>query len=159
MSRRRRSVDRPAHRVSVEVIALRTTAGGLAYRRRVAPLEPDADPDRAAAVLAGGEPAVLHSTSWRSDPARGLLLTYAALPDPRPQDAAVPLPDTVIATGGGPGRPTPAIVAVDQVAVHAVRHLALLRHTDPVVAGALRAHLALDEAIAAADAAPAGQLG
>ena len=156
---RRRPADRPTHRVSVEVIALRATPAGLAYRRRVAPLAPDADPDEAAAVLAGGNPAVLHSTSWRRDPARGLLLTYAALPDPRPDEAAFPLPDAGIATGPDARRPSPAVVGVDQVAAHAVRHLALLRHNDPVVADALRRHPALDTAIAGAHAAPAGQLG
>lgn len=158
MSRRRKPVDRRSHRVSVEVIVLRATAAGLAYRRRVAPLEPDADPDRAATVLVGGEPAVLHSTSWRRDPAGCLLLTYAALPDPRPEHAAVPLVDTVIAVGQDPRRPSPAVVGVDQVAAHAVRHLELLRRTDPVVAAALGAHPALEVAVAAAEPAPAGQL-
>lgn len=159
MSRRRKPVDRPAHRVAVEVIVLRATAAGPAYRRRVAALVPDGDPDRAAAALVGGPVSVLHSTSWRSDPAWGLLLTYAALPDPRTEDAAVPLGNTAIATGRDSNRPTPATVTVDQVAAHAVRHLALLRHTDPVVAAALDGHPALAVAVAATDPVAAGQLG
>lgn len=164
MSRRAEAADRPAHRIAVEVVVLRAGsaagAGGLAYRRQVAALAPGGDPDRAAAARVGGDIAVLHSTSWRRDPAWGLLLTYVALPDPRAADTpAVPLAPVGIAVGPDPLRPTPAAVTADQVAAHAVRHLALLRHTDPVVAAALGAHPALAAAIAAADPAPAGRIG
>lgn len=152
--------DRPGHRVAVEVIVLRVTATGPAYRRRVAALDPDAEPDGAAAALVGGEVAVLHSTSWRRDPVWGLLLTYAALPDPLAADAAaVPLPHLGLAAGADPVRPTPGSVTVHQVAAHALRHLALLRHTDLVVATALAAHPGCDAAVAAAAPVPAGRLG
>lgn len=159
MSGKRKPVERPAHRVAVEVIVLRAAPGGLAYRRRVAALVPDTDPDRAAADLVGGGVAVLHSTSWRRDPAWGLLLTYVALPDPRAADTpAVPLAGDGVAVGPDPVRPTPAAVTVDHVAAHAVRHLALLRYTDPVVAAALDHDPAMAAAIAATDPAAAGQL-
>lgn len=159
MARRRKPVDRPAHRVAVEVLALR--GDPLAYRRRIAALQPESLPDDAAAALLGGLPrdGVLHSTSWRRDPAWGLVLTYVALPDERAADTpAVPLGDLAVTSGQDPLSPSPAAVSVDQVAAHAVRHLALLRHTDGPVADALGRHPALDAAIAAVDPLPAGQL-
>ena len=149
------------HRVAVEVIVLRAApAGGLAYRRQVSALAPDGDPDGAASSLAGGVPAVglLHSTSWRRDPAWGLLLTYVALPDQQDTNGAVPLDRLAVAVGCDARTPSPPAVTVDEVAAHAIRHLALLRRTDSAVAGALAGHPALDTAISAADPLPAGQL-
>lgn len=147
------------HPVAVEVLVLRA-APALAYRRQVAGLAADAGPDGAAEALAGGPVGLLHSTSWRWDAAWGLVLTYIAVPDPRADStAAVPLPDLTVAAGTDPLRPASEAVTVDQVAAHAVRHLALLRHTDPVVAAALAADPALDAAIAAAAPQPAGRFG
>lgn len=147
---------RDGHPVAVEVIVLRR---GPAYRRRVAALPAGRDPEELAAELAG-DVELLHSTSWRWDAAWGLLLTYAALPDPDPAGTpAVPLTDLTVAAGTDPLRPAPAGVAVDRVAAHAVRHLALLRRTDPVVAGVLTGHPDLDAEIAAADPVPAGRTG
>lgn len=161
MARRRRPVDRPAHRVAVEVLALRAGPGsGLSYRRRIATLQPDGLPDDAAAALLGRslEGGVLHSTSWRRDPAWGLVLTYVAVPDEHAADtSAVPIEDLVVAAGGDPVAPSPAAVSVDQVVAHAVRHLALLRHTDAAIADVLSRHPALDATISAADPLPAGQ--
>lgn len=149
------------HRVAVEVLALRVGRSGLSYRRRIVALRPEQAPDRAAAGLLGGAPrgGVLHSTSWRRDPAWGLVLTYVALPDERTDNTpTVPLDDLGIAVGLTAVSPSPSSVSVDQVAAHAVRHLALLRHTDAAVAGALARHPGLDAAIAAADPLPAAQL-
>lgn len=139
---------------------LRAERGGLAYRRRVAALEPDRDPEQAVVALVGcPSDGVLHSTSWRRDEAWGLVLTYVVLPDPRPDETpAVPLGVIEPARGDDALHPAPASITVDQVAAHAVRHLALLRRTDPVVAAALCRHAELDAAVVAAEPHPAGQL-
>ena len=75
---------------------------------------------------------------------------------------AVPLRDVAVAVGPDALPPSSAVVAVDRVAVHAVRHLALLRHTDSVVAAVLGAQRELDRAVGAVEPVgpvPAGRIG
>jgi hypothetical protein len=42
-------------------------------------------------------------------------------------------------SSAGPLAPSPASISIDDVAAHACRHLAYLRHTDPLVAGRAQA--------------------
>jgi hypothetical protein len=129
----------PAAGTVVEVVLLSATvAGALRYRMRTRTLAGRRHPDDVARDLAGlaGDPTgLLHSTSWRFHRNR-VVLTYAALPDPDPDQAgAAPVRAEGATTSGDPLAPTPARITADDVAVHACRHLAYLRHTDPVVAG------------------------
>jgi hypothetical protein len=78
---------------------------------------------------------LLHSTSWRHTEG-GIVLTYVALPDPDPAVPAEPVLDLPPTHGPDPLTPSPAVVRPVDVAAHACRHLAFLRHTDPQVAGA-----------------------
>ena len=122
----------------VEVVLLSATSGGLRYRMRTATLAGRRHPDDVARDLAGlaDEPAgLLHSTSWRFHRNR-VVLTYAALPDPDPDPhRAAPVPAGGCAPSDDPLAPAPGRVTAGDVAVHACRHLAYLRHTDPLVAG------------------------
>jgi hypothetical protein len=63
-----------------------------------------------------------------------VVLTYAALPDPHPATARRLDPQTVLARGADQLSPSPQQVSLDNVTVHACRHLAWLRRTDPLVA-------------------------
>lgn len=131
----------------IELIFLRlvpSPSGGLHYRVDSA-LRAGATPDDAARALAAGSSAssaeplpleVLHSTSWRHDPAEGLVLTYAAAPDPRPDLPAVPLQAPSVVCSGDPLRPAPDVLHAHHVAAHAVRHLAYLGERDPGIADA-----------------------
>jgi hypothetical protein len=125
----------------VEVVLLSTDPSltGVRYRMRTAPLASGRYPDDLARDLAGfgaglnGDPTgLLHSTSWRFQRDR-VVLTYAALPDPDPA-GAVPVPADGGATSDDPLAPAPARIRAGDIAAHACRHLAYLRHTDPVVA-------------------------
>ncbi|GAA1642349.1 hypothetical protein GCM10009828_083800 [Actinoplanes couchii] len=108
----------------------------LTYRVSEHRLDGDVHPDEVARRLAGsGQVDVLHSTSWRFEAGR-IVLTYVALPDPDPHDATDLDPATGIVSGDDPLSPSPAHVERTAVAAHACRHLAFLRHTDPLVAGA-----------------------
>jgi hypothetical protein len=83
-----------------------------------------------------GEPAVLHSTSWRQ--ARGgVVLTFVAVMD----DAAVAHLDQVpverAELARGEATSAPAQVAAGPVIEHGLRHLAWLAKDDPAVARAL----------------------
>src|SRR5437764_6983779 len=147
--------------VRVEVILLRVDAAGT-VRFRVARAALGSDhPDRCArrlAALPGEGPALLHSTSWRYDPAGAVVLTYVAAPDTRPDLPARPLPGAVIALSAGPDEPAPVRVGVRNVAAHGVRHLAMLMRTDPVVLAGLLAFPPLAEAVRRAEPALSGQL-
>lgn len=120
----------------VETVLLSAGHGQLWFRVQRAD-RGGADPDAVARRLAGlgpSDPAgLLHSTSWRFDAGR-IVLTYVALPDPAPGPCLRPVPLLVKASSAGPLAPSPGSVSVDDVAAHACRHLAYLRHTDPVVA-------------------------
>lgn len=119
---------------AVETVLLSARAGQLCFRIVSRPLRTDEHPDACARSLAGvSEGALLHSSSWRYA-GGGIVLTYVALPDPDPAAQVSPVPDLPPARGADPLAPSPAVVRPVDVAVHACRHLAFLRHTDPVVA-------------------------
>jgi hypothetical protein len=138
------------HPVQVEVILIRhdpSPTGPLAYRVIQAPLPEGTTPDATAArlctvtgtetgtgtgtvdlgaAIGTGDPGVevLHSTSWRHEPTRGVVLTYAALPDPRPDLPATALHTPSVVCSGDPLRPAPDVLHDHHIAAHAVRHLA-----------------------------------
>ncbi|TFI19918.1 hypothetical protein [Streptomyces sp. 4R-3d] len=130
--------------VLVETLLLRHDAAeGFAYRRLITALGRGARPDGAARRLAGlsegDERHLVHSTSWRATDDGSIVLTYLVHPDPAPGLPATPLPDPrALACSPKAGHPSPPDLKPHHVAAHAVRHLAFLARTDPVVA----AHLA-----------------
>jgi hypothetical protein len=65
-----------------------------------------------------------------------VVLTYAVVPDPRPDLPAEPLPRVGIVCSPDPLHPSPDGLHDHHVAAHAVRHLAYLAGTDPTVARA-----------------------
>jgi len=149
----------------VEVYLFRPApAGLLAYRCLSGYLNAAESPDMAAARIGGiaagpaEGPAALHSTSWRHRADGSIVLTYAVLPDPRPDLPAVPLASLGIARGARPDRPSPEQVNRDQVAAHAARHLAMVARTDPGVRGVVTGYPALGRVLEALPGAPAGQL-
>ncbi|GAA4987776.1 hypothetical protein GCM10023205_68290 [Yinghuangia aomiensis] len=130
--------------VVVEVVLLRAVPQ-LAYRMaRGMPL-PGEVPDSAALRLAGlPEDAarraelVVHSTSWRYE--RGeprVVLTYVVAPDPDPTRPSRLVEGVGIARGDSAACPAPERVAAGEVAAHALRHLAFLEASDPVVRDAV----------------------
>jgi hypothetical protein len=122
--------------IVVEVLLLSVPEDTLTYRtvRRTLPEheEPDAVAWRACRPRRDG-PFLLHSTSWRYDRGR-VILTYAALPDPRPGSRNRPIP---LHVGQRRNANTPS---TEQIAAHACRHLAFLAHTDDTVANDLCRH-------------------
>ena len=139
--------------VVVETLLLRLLDDGvLAVRWVTAPAPADADLDRVAHELAGpldGDGgAVLHSTSWRSEPPGRLVVTYAALPDPDLAAAAVPLLEPAVVVGPTSLQPSPRLLHGHHVAAHAVRHLADLADRDPVVRAAAALQPELWDAVA-----------
>jgi hypothetical protein len=124
---------------AVETLLLGVHAGRLTYRRAQRDLPDNEHPDHTARQLAGLTAEMLHSTSWRFAEGR-IVLTYAALPDPEPATATVLDPATLVVIGTDPLTPSPPAVDAADVVAHACRHLAFLRHTDPVVAAASRFH-------------------
>ncbi len=148
--------------VHVETILLGATAGGLTYRLRCAALHGREHPDDRALALSGltrdphGRSGVLlHSTSWRFDPT-GVVLTYAALPDPDPS-GAVPLARPPEFTGSTDGlSPSPDLILPEHVVVHACRHLAWLLRNDPLVRALASGQPRLWELIDRYPPAPAG---
>ncbi|WP_117211052.1 hypothetical protein [Allorhizocola rhizosphaerae] len=137
---------------TIEVLALSERDGCLRYRRLVADLREGVHPDDAARALSGltacTPGGVLHSTSWRYEPG-AIVLTYAALPDPR-ADLPTALVQTDAVATGAPLAPSPARLDIDAVAAHACRHLAQLAVTDYGIAGAAKAQPDLWELIAKA---------
>lgn len=125
---------------TVEVLLLSETGGLLCFRGVRERLRPAVHPDDLARGLSGltacTPGAALHSTSWRYADG-GVVLTYVALPDPRP-DGARPVALDAMVTGTGPLSPSPVSVDLNAVAAHACRHLALLAATDDDVALAAR---------------------
>ncbi|MCZ4102213.1 MULTISPECIES: hypothetical protein [Streptomyces] len=150
--------------VLVEALLLRYDAvTGFAYRRLLTALGRSSAPDRAARRLAGlpddGDHHLVHSTSWRADDEGAIVLTYVVHPDPDPDRPARPLADPhTIARSNRTGHPAPPDLTVDHVASHAVRHLALLESTDPVVAAFLAARPQAQDALSRVSALLAGQL-
>jgi hypothetical protein len=75
-------------------------------------------PDEVAVELAACTDGLCHSTSWRREGTDVLVLTYAALPDGRPDAPAEPLPGPLLVTGGDALNPAPAEVRSANVAAH-----------------------------------------
>jgi hypothetical protein len=146
---------------TVEVIVLSAVDGRLRYRALRRPLDAGVHPDdlaRGLAELTACTPgAVLHSTSWRFA-AGGVVLTYAALPDPHSAAQTQPVALDAMVGGAGPLAPSPAALDLDAVAAHACRHLALLVTVDDDVALAARELPELWELVAKLPPALAGQL-
>lgn len=153
------------HDVQIEVVLL-SISDDAQLRWRVArgDLPTGCRPDARARELAGlgtEVPAatVVHSTSWRPTPG-GLILTYAILPDPGPDDGArcaVPT-DIKVVCSADAATPSPPVVAVEHVLAHALRHLTLVARTSPAVVGAVAAHPQLWHAVIARTPDVAGQL-
>lgn len=121
------------------------TPSRLAALRATAP---DSHPQEAALeALAGAglQPVLLHSTSWRHEEGR-VVLTYAAVVEAS-ADAGAAQPVWRIPLARGTALTAPAAIAADQVAAHALVHLAWLAGHDRAVALALSA--AWHEALAA----------
>jgi hypothetical protein len=153
------------HEVQVEVMLLSVSDDDqLRWRATYGDLPAGCQPDGRARELAGlgaGVPTatVVHSTSWRPDPG-GLILTYAVLPDPDPAQTtvrAVPT-DAHVVCSADAAAPTPAVVAVEHVLAHALRHLSLVARTNPAVMAAADAHPRLWHAVVAHTPDVAGQL-
>jgi hypothetical protein len=151
-------------RLHVETVLLSVRCGRLYHRTRAHRLRDGEHPDVVARRLAGfahpGESSppggrLLHSTSWRYEDS-GVVLTYVALPDPEPGRGAQPLPHRApYATD--PLAPALSGLTAGDVAVHAVRHLAYLRRTDPLVAATAAAAPELWSLIDELDPALAGR--
>jgi hypothetical protein len=153
------------HEVQIEVILL-SVADDTRLRWRVAKgnLPSGCRHDTRARELAGLAAAVptatvVHSTSWRPTP-DGLILTYAVLPDPAPTEgAACAIPaDAKVICSADAASPTPAIVTVDHVLAHALRHLSMVARTSPAVAEAIDVYPGLWHAVVAHTPDVAGQL-
>lgn len=101
--------------------------------------------------------AFLHSTSWRF--AEGIVfLTYVGAPDPDLAAPAVPLTIAEVPHSHSATQPHPALLTIEHVAAHAVRHLAFLLPTDPVIQAALRHDQLLSEHLRKTKVTVAGQL-
>ena len=113
---------------------------------------PDSHPQEAAlAALAEArlEPVLLHSTSWRHEAGR-VVLTYAAVVEPAVGAESRPVWRVPLARGSA--LTAPEAIDEDQVAAHALVHLAWLAGHDAAVAVALSGHwLAALATYAAAD--------
>lgn len=149
--------------VLVEVLLLRhDPAEGFGYRRVLTALDQRARPDGTARSLALLDPdddrSLVHSTSWRVTDDGEIILTYLVHPDPDPDQPGKHLSDPRgIARATGPGHPTPAELSVDQVAAHAIRHLAFLGRTDPGVAAYLTGRPRIRRALESVPGTVAGQ--
>jgi len=153
-------------RVRVETVLLSARSGRLCHRTRALRLCDGEHPDAVARRLAGfdrpgpADPArLLHSTSWRYEDT-GVVLTYVALPDPAPDSGLRPAAEPVplrAPYATDPLAPALAGLTAGDVAVHAVRHLAYLRRTDPLVAATASAAPELWALIDELDPALAGR--
>ncbi|BCB88829.1 hypothetical protein [Phytohabitans suffuscus] len=121
-------------RALVETVLLSARGGQLCFRTVSRRLGAGEHPDACARSLAGPGVGLLHSTSWRYTEG-GIVLTYVGLPDPEPAALVAPVRDLPTVRGVDPLTPSPPVVRQADVAAHACRHLAFLRHTDPQVAG------------------------
>ncbi|GAA4167700.1 hypothetical protein GCM10022251_57320 [Phytohabitans flavus] len=124
----------PGVRALVETVLLSARDGELCFRTVARPLGGGQHPDACARSLAGPGVGLLHSTSWRFAEG-GIVLTYVGLPDPDEAAQVQPVLDLPAVRGADPLTPSPPVVRQVDVAAHACRHLAFLRHTDPQVAG------------------------
>ena len=124
--------------ISVEVLLFHLDCKCLKWRRLKGNLNENSSPDETALQLAietvAEEPkSICHSTSWRYEN-NEIILTYAFLPDPNPFLPSCPLNFAgTIKTSADPLRPSPVDLECDNVATHAVLHLAELARRDPIV--------------------------
>jgi hypothetical protein len=153
------------HEVQIEVLLLSASENDqLGWRVARGDLPAGCRPDTRARELAGlgtdvPTGTVVHSTSWRPTP-DGLILTYVVLPDPDPAGGivrAVPA-DAHVVCSADAATPTPAIVTVEHVLAHALRHLSLVARTSPPVMAAVDAHPRQWHAVVAHTPDVAGQL-
>jgi hypothetical protein len=150
--------------ISVEVLMLLADdAGRWSYRQVDVVPAPGESPDQAArrgcGLAADADSTVVHSTSWRYVPDGRVILTYAVCPDPVPDAPRAVLAGVgEVAIGPAPAVPAPERIEVENVVAHAVRHLALLLITDPVVRRTLRRRPAIEAALARCSPLGAGEL-
>ncbi|MEV4748904.1 hypothetical protein AB0K21_21205 [Streptosporangium sp. NPDC049248] len=152
--------------VSVEILLLRVDpAGAWHYRHIVTSLNKGESPDQAVRRVGGltaeATSTVVHSTSWRYQPEGQVVLTYAVCPDPAAHLPAIALTHFRLARGATSSAPSPEHLQIENVVTHALRHLAFLMLTDPVVGEALTRDPALAAGLDALqrDAAPLGVAG
>lgn len=152
------------HEVQIEVLLLSIADDQLRWRVTCGDLPTGCLPDvraRELAGLAAGVPAgtVVHSTSWRPA-AGGLILTYVVLPDCEPaQHAVQPVPaEATVVSSADAAAPSPAVVAIEQVLAHALRHLSLVVRTSATVLAAADQHPRLWHTVVAHNPEVAGQL-
>ena len=131
----------PATRVAVEVFSVGPGPDdGLVFIRQEGDLRDGANPDGRARALSHGEVALIHSTSWRWQPDRRIVLTYLAWTNENTlgKEARKP-PSLTPPTPPDPLHPRPAEIADLDPLAHGLRHLAFLLRTsrDGAVAGAL----------------------
>jgi hypothetical protein len=131
--------------VQAEIMVLALVAGELMLTGPCGPapwyveVGQDADPMAVVAAISRlniGEPAVVHSTSWRH--ARGgVVLTFVVVFDAAAVDglATVPVERHELVRGGATTAPRP--MTAGPVIEHGLRHLAWLARDDAAVAGAL----------------------
>jgi len=150
-------------RITIETVLLSANNGRLCYRVRALRLPDEVHPDSLALELAGFDAdhddvaRLLHSTSWRYH-GGAVVLTYVGLPDPSPE-RALPVSPRRLPYAADRLAPTLPGVTTDDVALHAIRHLAYLRRTDPLVAATAAASPELWGLIERLDPAVAGRLG
>lgn len=122
--------------VQVEVIGLSLRDGRLHQQCTTETLAAPASPHATALRLAGLDPAdpaaLCHSTSWRVQDDRRLVLTYAALPVAWTGEATPCRPSLIVAAADAV-LPQPELLEPEHVVTHALRHLALLSREDPTV--------------------------
>ncbi|MGH3672845.1 MAG: hypothetical protein ACRDSH_19810 [Pseudonocardiaceae bacterium] len=153
------------HSVRIEVILLSVSADcRLRWRTISGDLPSGCLPDARARELAGlgtdvPTATVVHSTSWRPSP-DGLILTYAVAPDPGPSGnnvRTVPAGAAVVSSADA-AAPTPAVVGIEHVLAHALRHLSMVARTTPEVIAATDTYPLLWHAVVAHTPEVAGQL-
>ena len=156
------------HSVRVEVILLSVSEDAqdpqLRWRTVSGDLPSGCPPDARVRELAGlgtevPSATVVHSTSWRPSP-DGLILTYAVAPDPAPFGGTVrtiPAGAAVVSSADA-AAPTPAMVGIEHVLAHALRHLSMVARTTPEVIAAADTYPLLWHAVVAHTPEVAGQL-
>lgn len=147
----------PGAPVLVESVLLSARGGRLCFRTVARRLGDGEHPDACARSLAGPGVVLLHSSSWRYSDGE-IVLTYVGLPDPDQAAAVEPVLDPPAARGAHPLAPSPPSVHRADVAAHACRHLAFLRHTDAQVAGTVSEAVEVWDLIDAFTPAVAGLL-
>jgi hypothetical protein len=131
--------------VQAEIMVLSLVAGELVLTGPCGPapwyveVAEGADPMSVVAAIARlnvGDPAVVHSTSWRQ--ARGgVVLTFVVVIDAASAGGLATVPVERSALVRGPATAAPRAVPAAAVIEHGLRHLAWLIRDDPAVAAAL----------------------